>query len=306
MNSLKIAQESMDKGERIVEMLEQFGLFWNVNKVKLLTPDEEPTSFYGTQREDTRCVFATVKEGYKVLQNWELAEMVTEVAGNFDMKVAKGGMFDGGAKVYLQVHSGDINGLGENNDTIKKYITALNSHDGSRSVGFGKTNVTISCQNTFHQAYRQVENKFRHSASMRDRIDAMMRDFEKLQVEEKSLYDTFFKLASEQATPEHIKDVVKMSTGIDLNLTQEQASANHSTYQINQAKQLTGRITEEMSYKGQTLWGLFSGVTKYTNRDIRVANRENATLESKFLGTAGKIDNNAMSYVAKQIKLETV
>lgn len=301
MENVKIAQESMEKGELIVQMLEQFGLFWNVNKVKLITDtDGDNTGFYGIQREDTKKVFQCTTNQYQVLQNWELAEMVQEVAGRFDLSVSKGGMFNDGAKIYLQVPTGEITGIGDNNDTVKKYITAINSHDGSKSVGFGMTNVTISCSNTFHSAYKDM-NKIRHSSSMKDRIDSMMRDFESIKMAEKTMYETFFKMSSVGATSEDIKKVVMMGTNVNLDVKVKEAEDVYSTHQLKQAKQLTGRIAEEMAVKGNSLWGLFSGVTKYTNRDIKFANRDNSTLESKFLGSAGRLDNKAYNLIANKL-----
>lgn len=296
-DTLNIAQESADKGEQIVSMLEQFGLFWNVNKVNLLTPDAEETAFYGTQREDSRKVFACVKNGYQVLQNWELAEMITDVAGKFDMGVARGGLFNGGAKVYLQVDTGTLKGIGENNDTVKRYISALNSHDGSSSLSFGMTNETVSCANTFHRVHASIANKIRHTMSMKEKVDALIQEFTQVKEAEKSLYEKFFALASREATAEDIKQVVAMTTAVDLNVRENDAKEMYSKNQVNKAKQLTTRISEEMAVKGQTLWGLFSGVTKYSNRDMSTPNRENATLESKFLGSAGKMDNKVFDFL---------
>jgi hypothetical protein len=296
METLRIAQESAHKGEQIVQLLEKFGLFWNVNLVNLITPDEQPTRFYGTQREDTGDVFNCFTKNYTVLQNWELAELITEVAGKFDMDVAKGGMFNNGGKVYLQIATGTLKGIGINNDTVKKYITAINSHDGSTSLGFGMTNTTISCANTFHAAYRSVENKIRHTSSMKDRVDALSQQFAQVQEDEKTLYEKFFKLADAPAGINEIQQVVQMTTAVDLN--QKVEDNDYSTYQLNQAKQLAARISEEMTIKGETLWGLFSGVTKYTNRDLRYAKRDNAVEESKFLGSAGKHDNKVFNYLS--------
>jgi phage/plasmid-like protein (TIGR03299 family) len=288
-----IAQESMNQGKQIVSLLEKFGLFWNVNKINLIA-DGEPTQFYGTQREDTKDVFACVKNGYQVLQNWELAEIITEVAGRFDMGVASGGSLNHGAKVYLQVHTGDLKGIGENHDTVKKYITAMNSHDGSASVGFGMTNVTISCSNTFHAAYKGV-SKVRHTMSMMQKIEVLTNEFESVKMEEQTLYDTFRKLANAPASEKTLLDVIKMATSVDASMKEKKASSVYSKYQIGKAQQLHARLAEEMAVKGQTLWGLFSGVTKYTNRDLRTPNRDNATQESKLIGGANKLDNKVFN-----------
>lgn len=298
-DSIKIAEELLGQGSRIVGLLDKFNLNWNVNKVNLIA-DDQPTQFFGTQREDTKEVFACVKKGYQVLQNWELAEIVTEVAGKFDMSVARGGLFQNGGKVFLQVHTGDLRNIGENRDTVKKYITAINSHDGSTSVGFGMSNVTVSCSNSFHAAYRSL-NKIRHTMSMHEKIEVLTREFTRVREEEKTLYDTFFKLASAPASTDNIKKIVMASTAVDLNMKTEEARDVYTKYQLGQTKQLVGRIAEEMSQKGETLWGLFSGVTKYTNRDLRTPNRENGVIESKFTGGAGRMDNRAYQILSELV-----
>ena len=287
------------KFERNVNLLEQFGLFWEVKKVPLITPDGDETDYFGTQRTDTKQVFSTVKNGYQVLQNWELAELITECAGQFDMEVSRGGSFNGGARVYLQIATGEIKGIGKNFDTVQKYLTAMNSHDGSSGVGFGMSNITISCSNTFHRAYKSHGmERIRHSMSMRERLDAMLREFEKVKDAEVSLYDKFIRMSEEEATKEDITEVIKLVTGVDVSVKTEQADDLYSKYQLNQTETLFNRIKSETVQKGNTLWGLFNGVTKYTNTDMRVPNRENGLLESKFIGGANKADNKVFKLLS--------
>jgi len=81
----------------------------------------------------------------------------------------------------------------------------------------------------------------------------------------------------------------------NLNKTTEEAEKEYSSLNINKAMKLTTRIAEETIQKGRTLWGLFSGVTSYTNRDVR--NKRNDILESKMVGSGYKIDNKAYDYV---------
>ena len=144
------------QGEKVWNILEQYGLDWAVSKraVKVLSDEQEiiNTDFYGVMRDDTKKVFNTVKAGYEVYQNWELVELLQKVANETDLNIDNGGSFNDGGKIFLQLNSGQATGIGENNDTIEKKITAINSHDGSTSLTWGQTNLTISCQNTFHRA----------------------------------------------------------------------------------------------------------------------------------------------------------
>ena len=292
-------ENTMSKGQTIVDLLEQHDLFWNVKKTPLITPEGDETGFYGTQREDTKEVFATVKDGYQVLQNWELAEMISEAAGRFDMNVSRGGHFKGGARVYLQIETGNLIGIGDNNDTVKKYLTAINSHDGSSSIAFGMTNVTVSCDNVFHKVARTAGmDKIRHSVSMRENIEIMMRQFELIKEQEKSLYEKFRRMASVGMTSNDTIKVVQAVTGVDMRTKATEASDLYSTYQMKNTEQLMARINQETAQKGDTLWGLFSGVTSYTNRDMRKPNRSNSLMESKLQGGAHKADNRVFNLLA--------
>lgn len=290
----------LEQGKRTSELLDKFDLNWQVNKVPLITLDGGfKTPFFGTQRDDTKEVFSTCKDGYQVFQNYELANMITEVAGQFDMEVARGGHFKNGARVYLQIHTGDLKGIGENNDTVKKYMTAINSHDGSSSIAFGMSNLTVSCDNIFHKVTRQADmTKIRHSASMRENVDLLMMEFENIKEQEKKMYENFQNMAERKVTTPMINNVIATVTGVDLRKQQSEIVDLYSTYQINNAAKLQERITEEMSYKGTTVWGLFSGVTSYTSKDMRVPNRANGRLESKYTGGALKADNRVYNLLS--------
>jgi phage/plasmid-like protein (TIGR03299 family) len=295
---LKVQDSNLSKGEQIVNMLEKFDLLWNVVKTPLFVPHKVDdtteyvhTDYFATQREDTGKIFTTIKKGYQILQNWELCELLQEVAGSFDLEVAKGGSFQDGAKIFLQISTGKLKGIGENNDTIKKWITALNSHDGTSALAYGKTNVTISCSNTFHAANKSLNSKIRHTMSMKDKLEILRNELSAVREQEQTLYQKFFEMANREATTQNIKNVVQTITNVDLNVGPIEAENIYTTQQLNKTKSLSVRIAEEMATKGETLWGLFSGVTKYTNNDIATPKRDNGIMESKFIGGANKIDN---------------
>ena len=57
-------------------------------------------------------------------------------------------------------------------DRINKYIIVYSSHDGSLSLGGGRTAVRVRCTNTFQMALGGLESafKFRHTASIHDKM----------------------------------------------------------------------------------------------------------------------------------------
>jgi phage/plasmid-like protein (TIGR03299 family) len=290
-------------GARSVETLQQIGLDWTVDKVQLCLPDGTPVNHYANQRSDNKEVLHVVSEGYLVLQNEELVELCETVAKTFDYKVHKGGALNGGRKVYVQLETDSVHGIGENNDTVNRYITAVNSFDGSTAVAFGSLGFTISCQNTFFAAARHANmTRIKHTSNMRERIESAMRQVEYVRAEEETLYSKFFNMASVQATPEHIRQVVQKTTDVDIFASIASNKDMHSTRKLNIAESLLASIQRETSYKGMTLWGLMSGVTHYTSHIQSAPKRENGRIESKLTGQAQNMDAVAFDYLEKVLR----
>jgi phage/plasmid-like protein (TIGR03299 family) len=286
------------QADSVNEMLDKYGLNWKVAKSPLTLPGGIKTPFYGIARVDNNVCFSTCKDTYVPFQNEELAELVYNIAHKTGYEIHNGGTFNGGGKVYLQLSTGEVRGIGENNDIIKKFVTAINSHDGTTSLKWGHTNITISCGNTFNAAYKELKNSARHTNSIHQKVEQSLRQIEGLETVEKSLFDTYFKLAEQPVTQKAITEVVKNITTVDIALTKEQLKKDYSTYSINRMEELLQSIAGEMKQKGQTMWGLFSGVTQYTSHKMPAPNRHNGRLESKYVGSGFKIDNDALQYIS--------
>ena len=288
-------------GAKTIETLQATGLDWQVNKVQLYTPDGTPVdSAWANQRADNGAILGVMSEQYAVFQNEELAELCEAIAGEFGYTIHKGGALNGGKKVYLQLSAGSVTGIGDNNDRVEKYVTALNSFDGSSSVCFGSLGYTISCQNTFYRAARdKAMSRVRHTSSMRDRIEAAKHQILGIIKADESLYDTFFKMANAQMTPEIIRNVVQQLTDVDITKSATTIKADHSARKFNIASDLLDSIRRETAYKGGSLWGLMSGVTHYTTHKASAPNRENGRIEAKMTGNAGSMDAQAFDILAK-------
>jgi hypothetical protein len=169
------------------EMLEKFGLNWTVSKQNLLLPDGTATDFFGIVRDDSQKCFTTCKDSYVPFQNSELAEMLIRISEKTGYNLHKGGSFNGGAKVYMQLESPNkIQGIGANRDQVNGFLTGLNSHDGSTSLKWGETNITVSCKNTFFAAMRQLKQSARHTQSIHGRVEEAIRTLTGVITEEKT------------------------------------------------------------------------------------------------------------------------
>jgi phage/plasmid-like protein (TIGR03299 family) len=289
--------------ERVAELLDKFGLRWSVSKQPLVLPDGAPTPFYAVVRDDNKEVFSTCKDAYVPYQNSELAELLIRISEKTGYSVHSGGEFNKGGKVYIQINSGNqITGIGENRTTVKGYITGINGHDGTTSLKWGAVNFTICCRNTFASAKSKLQNSARHTSSIHDRVERSIREIESVTIQERAIFEQFIKLSEIPVTRQNIAKIVKDVTSVDIDMPRSRAQELFSGYQINRAGELTDSIASEMKTKGETLWGLFSGVTHYTSHKMPVPTRENGRIESKYVGNGATIDNDAFASILHMAK----
>ncbi len=289
--------------ERVATMLDNYGLRWSVSKQSLLLPDGTDSGYKAIVRDDNSQVFTTCKDSYVPYQNSELAELLIRISDKTGYEVHSGGEFNGGGKVYLQLNTGnEIKHLGKNNTTVKGYVTGINGHDGSTSLKWGAVNFTICCRNTFAAASGKLQNSARHTSSIHDKVERSIREIEGVVMQEKLLFDQFIQLSNVKVTRENIAKVVKSVTGVDLLKPMVDAKNETSSRAINRATELANSISSEMYTKGETLWGLFSGVTHYTSHVMTAPKRENGRLESKYIGTGAEIDNNAFAEIMAMVR----
>lgn len=285
--------------DAVATLLDRFGLRWEVSKQPLVLPTGEDTGFFGIVREDNRKTFATCKDGYVPYQNSELAELLIRISEKTGYDIHSGGQFNGGGKVFMQLNTGNsIQDIGKDRTQVKGYITGINGHDGTTALKWGNANITISCSNTFASASRQLQQSARHTASLHDRVEASIRQINGIVEAEKSLFERFIQLSNTPVTKTHIAKIVSSITDVDINLHPSQAEEKYSTYALNRSAELLTSINREMSGKGDTLWGLFSGVTHYTSHVLPVPKRDNARLESKYTGSGLDIDNKAFALIS--------
>lgn len=295
-----IKVSDISNSERVAEMLDRFGLRWTVSKQELTLPDGTPTGFYGVVRDDISKVFTTCKDGYVPYQNSELAELLIRISEKTGYEIHSGGEFNGGGKVYLQLNTGnEIDGIGKNNTKVKGFVTGINGHDGTTSLKWGAINFTICCRNTFASAKGKLQNSARHTASIHDRVETSIREIEKVTLTEKTIFDNFIRLSEVPVQKSNIVSIVKDITGVDIDMARSRAQELFSSYAINRAGELTSSIATEMAQKGDTLWGLFSGITHYTSHVMPAPTRENGRLESKYVGTGADIDNTSFETILK-------
>ena len=251
----------MTTNERNFQVLEETKTNWNVNKLPLVAIDSDThyrfeTETYGLFRSDNGNWLGSVGNRYEVMPNSELAEIMVGIQARFGGEIL-GGSLQGGKKIYYQM---TLPSERIGNDVIKRNITCLNSHDGTSSIGFGSTNVVVSCSNMFHRAMKDL-SKFRHTMSASERLAIAVDEFQKALDTDRALMDDFQKMSQIQIDETILEKVM----GSVFNVDMQSKVSDNSTRKRNQISQFETALAKETREKGGTLWGLFNAVTYYTN-----------------------------------------
>lgn len=264
------------------EVLEQTSLDWKVRTTGIMTEDGLviPNKI-ALVREDTSTILGIHSSGYVPYQNAELLELLFKVSQSTGLEIHSSGCFGDGEKVWFQLKSDNLNLPG--GDRVEGFLSGLNSFDGSTSLAIGTCNLTISCQNTFWRGYHQVETKLKHSANMKIRIEEILKSVDVLLKEEKETFQKIIKLGDIKMTQTAAELVIKML--FDLKTT-DILDSELSTRKKNQMITFGNDLALELASKNDSLWGLFSGVTRYTTHSIKDGDNS----ENKMFGKTGNIE----------------
>lgn len=282
------------------EILTQFGLDFTIEKAPLIAKTREgnevPSPYFGLINTSTGEVINTVKAGYHVSQNDEVVELVLGGMKKFgtQLEVTKGGSLYGGRKIFLQL---GIEGDGiVGADRIKRYVTIIDSNDGSTSLSIGIGDLTMSCQNQFWKFYKAGEAKFRHTATLAEKMRGIPMLIETALSESLRQVERYKRFVSTPVTKELADRMVKEVLGYDRVFTSVKELSEKSTRAINQMDKLYAQIEREMTDKGNNVWGLHSGVTRFTTYDLSAPTRENGRIESGLVGGAYKMNQKSLTF----------
>ena len=241
--------------EKCFDLLEKSNLNWSVEKESLISKSGKQTESYGMFKENKH--LGTVGKGYVPLQNSELAMVLIQATHELDLEVTNGGSLMDDKKVYLQVQLPDEL-IGKS--AVERWITSLNSHDGATSVGFGSTNTTVVCRNTYYRAYGDVQ-KFRHTSTMKQRIEIAINEIRSTMGLDKILMENFKRMADLPLRDEAIERVLAKIFKVEASTPKTEITTRKENKIVDFADALQSSVTEQ----GSTIWALFNGITRFAN-----------------------------------------
>ena len=295
-----------DVKNKVNEILVAHNLDFRIEKEQLLSTTGKPTHFYGLFNDKTGECINSVKEGYTVSQNDEVVELVLNGMQGFgDLSVSKAGALNGGRKVFIQLGIEGMSLVGS--ERIKRYVTIIDSNDGSTGLSVGIGELVMSCQNQFFKFYKSGQSKLRHTASLTQRIKEIPYLIEMALSESLKLTETYIEMQnynfkSNEVSRALADEMVRYILGFDRTMSIKTES-ELSTRSLNAMETLYSHIEKETNQKGQNMFGLFSGVTSWTTHEKSAPRRENGREESMMTGTNYRTNEQGLEFALNKMGL---
>ena len=227
---------------------------WTVAKKPLFGPEGEPTNGFGIFREDNGRCLGLVGSKYTITQNSEVIEMLMDAAGTLNIPAVRGGALGMGERIYYQFQLPEVTIGGSKN---MRYLTGLTAHDGLTKIGFGATNVVVVCQNTFFQAFKDCE-AVKHTPNHKERLSGIINNLKNSLNAEEQMIERMVTLST-----------TTVPSKIDDNFLLEIIGGYlESSRSVNRLNDLKAAMSTEYNTHGETAYGLFNAVTRFTNHMV--------------------------------------
>jgi len=298
--------ENQTLTQRVEAILVAHDLDFKIGKFKSRSIDEagqlivgEKNEYFNLMNLKTMEVINTCKKGYTISQNAEIVELVLRGIEGFGdkLRVSKAGTLNGGRKVFIQLEVEETSQVGD--DTVVRYITIIDSNDGSTGLSIGIGDVTMSCSNQFVKFYKKGDAKFRHTATIEQKLKTIPELIEKALAESQLQIDIYNVFVETPVNTNVIHQMVKHILGYDKVFTSVEIMSKKSTRSIAIMDELYSHIEKEMAGKGENMWGLHSGITSYTTHAKKHPKRANGEIESLMIGGAYQMNQKSLDFAKK-------
>jgi len=135
-----------------------------------------PTKMFVPVRADNGTVIAdhTFTKVYHPIQNRDAFKVIGEISQVADIEFKNVGSWGNGAGVFAQIALGDDISVGGTDDRVGRYLSVVNSHDGSRGCTILITPYRFWCRNQIAPAIKHADDgqliSIRHNAKAQDRL----------------------------------------------------------------------------------------------------------------------------------------
>lgn len=248
-------------------------------------------------RSDTHEPLGVVGEGYRPVQNRELAEFASALAQDTDtVRVESAASIQGGKRVWFLLR-GQSFAVKQWDDTVVPYLLLAMGHDGSLAVHMKPTSIRVVCRNTLNMSLGEKSEfsvRFKHEGDIQSKLAEAKRALGLYQKTAEAFEEKVNVLAARTMSRDEIQrfflDVYAQAfEPIPTAPTTE--AGKKAAYE---AKKTLNAWCAEMDIEtrrvGATAWGALNAVTGWMQNKDQVRGRDQRArnenrLRSKLFGT---------------------
>jgi hypothetical protein len=294
-------KQKLKISDKAKEILKKTGLNFIIHKVHtpvVFGKTEYENPYYFLLNPRTKQVINTVKKNYFVTQNKVIVEMVLQGLKKFKketLEITKGGSIHGGRRIFLQLRIKGDAFVGQ--DQVEKYITFIDSNDGSTQLSVGIGDKVMSCENEFCQFYKAGQSKYKHTASLEDRIDELPALLELALSRSMRMTELYQDMVETPITQKDVDGLVLDILGY--NDIEDESLTGRAKANI---QKLLDALDIELK-DGMNVWNMHNGVTRWTTHTKQAPKRHNGRLESIFspTGTNYRVNQKSFNYALNLI-----
>ena len=271
-----------------VHMIPQFGY---------VDGEYMPTNSFVPMRNDTKQFLSSggFSKDFRPIQNKDAFKLISDLSGVTNVQLKNCGQWGNGAGVFAQVSMGDIS-VGSRGDRVGKYLSLVNSHDGSRALTILITPYRFFCMNQIGKAVnsaRKSESTFisiRHNASAEERMNELVKTVHIADEVFQYNAEIYNKMDSMKINEEYVKETLSKLFPL------EHDDGRGRTIWENRIRHIKDRFYSADSgrvdrYTAWNLYNAIQGTVQHESRNTLTKNR------SVLMGEIAKFSNDSLTTV---------
>lgn len=256
-------------------------LSWDVNQTPIVVNNKIVPSHFALTRDDNQEILQIHKASYNPFENKEFRNLLDDMQKITGFQNASFQEYKNGNVVlgYLENNSKDA--LSVNGFDVNKYLVLGNSHDGTKGIFLGTSEIMLRCMNQFGHIVKS--DIIKHTKNNSSKIDDLKRAYESYFIELEKMTLVYAKMAKVSIDPKLMESLTKRLFDVAEN-------EEISTRKSNLIFDFQTSLAKETAELGNNAFGFFHGATHYTSHKLK---GENAF--GNLFGTANKINEKALS-----------
>jgi phage/plasmid-related protein TIGR03299 len=296
-NAYEAAMTALQKAnldfEAVMRPVSFLGVDGEYHETKMFTP----------VRSDNGTIISdhTFTKAYHPIQNSDAFQVIADIASVTDIEFKNVGCWGNGAGVYAQIALGDDMVVGGGDDRVGRYLSVVNSHDGTRGCTILITPFRFFCQNQIAAALSHADKdnlfRVRHNSLAEGRLRILG---ESLKIAEGVFVKTaevYNRLADKIIDMDFVREGIARSLPFK---GEEETPEEPTTHFENMLTGMINRFNsaDHGNVEKMTAWNLYNAIQGTFQHDSR--NTANKNFSVLCGGIAGK-SQTALNHIVEMV-----